>query len=173
MDLFKYFSAGCFFGDEVKDQSDSTIPSDVDSDAEHTLPQELKLNTFEVKEILSPIPDEQTANSSMDPQEGNCSNVESSNELPTNSRMTRAPQWSSIDLAEAKINALQPSDDKPNLSLLETLPSGAEEPFANDLYPMWTWVSGGGCLVDFLTPLKWFSRPTGGLLLLSFFLYCF
>ncbi|PIO32690.1 hypothetical protein AB205_0109510, partial [Aquarana catesbeiana] len=158
-------SAGCFFGDEVKDQSDSTIPSDVDSDAEHTLAQELKLKTSEVQEVTSPIPtDEQTEEPSTvpstDPQEGNSPNTESPTEPSTNSRMTRAPQWSSIDLAEAKINALQPSDDKPSLALLEPFSTVAEEPFVNDLYPLWTWVSGGGCLVDSVSPLKWFSRPT-------------
>lgn len=159
-------SAGCFFGDEVKDQSDSTIPSDVDSDAEHTLAQELKLKTSEVQEVTSPIPtDEQTEEPSTvpstDPQEGNSPNTESPTEPSTNSRMTRAPQWSSIDLAEAKFNALQPSDDKPSLALLEPFSTVAEEPFVNDLYPLWTWVSGGGCLVDSVSPLKWFSRPTG------------
>lgn len=85
--------------------------------------------------------------------------------------MTRAPQWSSIDLAEAKINALQPSD-KPSLALLEPFSAVAEDPFVNDLYPLWTWVSGGGCLVDSASPLKWFSRPTGGYLFLYTF-YCF
>ncbi|XP_068100674.1 tectonin beta-propeller repeat-containing protein 1 isoform X2 [Hyperolius riggenbachi] len=158
-------SAGCFFGDEVKDQSDSTIQSDVDSDAEHANMQELKINTLETKGVDSVVPvelaEKPRADSSFDSQEGNLLNTETPAEPPTCSGMTRAPQWSSIDLVEAKINALQALDDKPNLSLLEACPAGTEDPFANDVYPLWTWVSGGGCLVDSTLPLKWFTRHAG------------
>ncbi|XP_069839912.1 tectonin beta-propeller repeat-containing protein 1 isoform X3 [Dendropsophus ebraccatus] len=144
-------SAGCFFGDEVKGQTDSVIQSDVDSEAEQTQIQELAPNTIDVKEVIS-------ADLPLDSQEEASA---SSDEVPAVSRMTRAPQWSSIDLVEARINSLQPTDDPANLSVFETFPEGTEDSFGRDIYPLWTWVSGGSCLVDSHTNLKWFTLQAG------------
>ncbi|XP_075035775.1 tectonin beta-propeller repeat-containing protein 1 isoform X1 [Mixophyes fleayi] len=157
-------SAGCFFGDEVKDRSDSTLPSDVDSDAEQI--QELCLPTSEIKAVTSPKSDEQTGGPSavlplVSQQITNLNSEQAAAEMPTNSGMTRAPQWSSIDLVEARINSLQASEDTTSLSILETFPAGTEETFGSNTYPLWNWVSGMGCLVDFQSPLRWFTRETG------------
>ncbi|XP_066432487.1 tectonin beta-propeller repeat-containing protein 1 isoform X2 [Eleutherodactylus coqui] len=146
-------SAGCFFGDEVRGQTDSVIQSDVDSEAEQTQMQYLCSNPSDVKEIISPSADL--------PQGSQEEAGTSCDEVPTNSKMTRAPQWSSIDLVEARINALQPIEDTSNLSVFEAFPEGTEESFVEDAYPLWTWVSGGGCLVDSQNSLKWFTQQRG------------
>lgn len=141
----------------MRGHTDSVIQSDIDSEAEHT--QELGASTLEVKEIISadlPLDSQEEAGASCD-------------EVPTNSKMTRAPQWSSIDLVEARINALQPTDDAANLSVFETFPEGTEDSFGKDLYPLWTWVSGGSCHVDSHTSLQWFTRQAGIGFLFFFF----
>ncbi|CAN2390458.1 autophagosome maturation [Pristimantis euphronides] len=146
-------SAGCFFRDEVKGQTDSVVQSDVDSEAEQTQIKELSSTTSDVKEIIAP-----SADLPLDSHEEACSSCD---EVPTDSNMTRAPhQWSSIDLVEARINPLMPHDDPANLSVFETFPEGTEDPFGKDIYPLWTWVSGGGVLVDSHNSLKWFTQQT-------------
>ncbi|CAJ0937435.1 unnamed protein product, partial [Ranitomeya imitator] len=132
--------------DEVRGQTDSVIQSDVESEAEQAEIPDLGSSTSDRKEVVNP-----RAELPLDPQEDAGPSCE---EAPTHSKMTRAPQWSSIDLVEARISSLQAADDASNLSVFETFPEGTEDSFGRDIFPLWTWVSGGSCLVDSQTPLN-------------------
>ncbi|KAM8960498.1 tectonin beta-propeller repeat-containing protein 1 [Pelodytes ibericus] len=170
-------SAGCFFGDEVKEHSDSPFQSDIDSssEAEHPVMQEEQPSTS-LKIIVGEHSDAHTEKSTAPPeletQQETCPSTEqASGEAAASAEATLVstntgkkaggPQWTSIDLAEARVNPFRKSDEIPHLPLLGTFTEGAEETFGSDTYALFTWVSGGGCLVDSLSPLKWFSRQTG------------
>ncbi|KAG8433064.1 hypothetical protein GDO86_017369 [Hymenochirus boettgeri] len=163
-------SAGCYFGDEVKEQSDSTIHSDIDSnnETEQTLMQE-NSSVAPVNEATSedkPETEDLGAVLELGSQQKASSNhLENSTEDTTFSESplakTGAPRWTSIDLVEARANPTEALTDTSGLSTLGLFSSGEEEPFVSDLHPLWTWVSGGGCLIESHTPLKWFTLQTG------------
>lgn len=73
-------------------------------------------------------------------------------------------QWTNIDLKEAHKNPVLTSSafrETSSVSSLGLFPVGIEEPYGTDEHPFWAWVSGGGCLVDLHSPLKWFTIQTG------------
>ncbi|XP_075421580.1 tectonin beta-propeller repeat-containing protein 1 isoform X4 [Ascaphus truei] len=169
-------SAGCFFGDEVKEHSESPIQSDIDSSSEAERTH--KLENFP----NTPQPAKETSSQCSEAQTEEPSAVlllDSSHHRPNPSTekentftealgpsrntipKTAAPQWTSIDLVEARINPVQPSSDTASLSSLGMFTVGADEPFGSDEHPLWTWVSGGGCLVDSHSSLKWFTLQAG------------
>ncbi|XP_044289286.1 tectonin beta-propeller repeat-containing protein 1 isoform X2 [Varanus komodoensis] len=71
-------------------------------------------------------------------------------------------QWADIDLKEASRSAAAAASslaETSSLSSLGTLSVGMEEHFVADGPPLWVWVSGGGCLVESHSSLKWFTAP--------------
>lgn len=72
-------------------------------------------------------------------------------------------QWTNIDL-EVNKAPTSPSGncvETSSLSSFGMLPGGVEERYGTDEHPLWAWVSGGGCLVDLHSSLKWFSIQSG------------
>uniref|UniRef100_A0A8C5Q5D9 Tectonin beta-propeller repeat-containing protein 1 n=1 Tax=Leptobrachium leishanense TaxID=445787 RepID=A0A8C5Q5D9_9ANUR len=165
-------SAGYFFGDEVKEQSDSPLHSDLDtsSEAEHPVMSGDPACTSSPSTVLADEHLETEADKlkavQVFEQETGLGDEQALDEAASSSKGIgkRGPQWSSIDLAETLMSPFQASDvpeDVPHLPLLGRFTEGAAEMFGSDVCTLWTWVSGGGCLVDSLTPLKWFTRQTG------------
>ncbi|KAM4697520.1 tectonin beta-propeller repeat-containing protein 1 [Rhinophrynus dorsalis] len=165
-------SAGCFFGEEVKEHSDSPMQSDIDSssETEQVLGHDVNPTTSTAgSEAANQYSESQTEEPSADlPLDSQQSSASSTDETPYDtSEQSKdskakigAPQWTSIDLVEARINPAQVSDDMAVLPSLGMFSAGAE-PFECDSHPLWTWVSGGGCLVEAHSPLKWFSLQRG------------
>uniref|UniRef100_A0A8C3KSH1 Tectonin beta-propeller repeat-containing protein 1 n=1 Tax=Calidris pygmaea TaxID=425635 RepID=A0A8C3KSH1_9CHAR len=123
-------SAGCFFTDEIQNQTNAIIQGDADTSSDTELPTGANL---EMHKSTNPSP---------------------SAEL----------QWTNIDLKEAQkhpVLSLSSFTETSSLSSLGMFPVGAEEPYGTDEHPLWAWVSGGGCLVDLHSPLKWFTVPSG------------
>nr|A9JRJ2.2 RecName: Full=Tectonin beta-propeller repeat-containing protein 1 [Xenopus tropicalis] len=166
-------SAGCFFGDEIKEHSDSPIPSDIESSSEpeQSAVQENSSDSSEPADVGPSQQDEpkdeelsavleldgqQKAGSSLSKDSGEDS-AHSAGPVPK----AGAPKWTSIDLLEARINPARASGDMTGLSTLGIFTAGEEESFVCETHPLWTWVSGGGCLVESHTPLKWFTLQTG------------
>ncbi|OCT64194.1 hypothetical protein XELAEV_18045294mg [Xenopus laevis] len=166
-------SAGCFFGDEVKEPSDSPTHSDLESSSEpeQTVVQENSSESSEPADVGSsqqekPKEEELSAVLELDCQRKSDSspsnNTSEDSALPEDPvPKAGAPKWTSIDLLEARINPARASGDMTGLSHLGIFTPGEEEPFVCDTHPLWTWVSGGGCLVESHTPLKWFTLQTG------------
>ncbi|XP_053550692.1 tectonin beta-propeller repeat-containing protein 1 isoform X2 [Bombina bombina] len=163
-------SAGCFFGDEVKEHSDSPAQSDIDSSSETEQPHQL-----EICSIIAPEATEAASQSTDGTEEpgavlgiqGDSSLTElqkSSTEepAPPNGIETkkRPPRWTSIDL-EARASLSQNTSDASSLSPLGLFATRAEETYRSDEHPMWTWVSGGGCFIESHTPVKWFTLQKG------------
>ncbi|XP_053327449.1 tectonin beta-propeller repeat-containing protein 1 [Spea bombifrons] len=165
-------SAGCFFGDEVKEHSDSPAQSDLDSSSEADHPVAKEDHPCTSSSVMAKVGEhsedqagEQDVVTEVDPQQPSSPSIEKvSDEAsvhPRNSGLKRGtPHWTSIDLVEARVNPFQ-TDEIAHLPLLGTFTEGAEETFGSDTYALWSWVSGGGCLVDIPTTLKWFTRQTG------------
>ncbi|CAH2307112.1 tectonin beta-propeller repeat-containing 1 [Pelobates cultripes] len=160
-------SAGCFFGDEVKEQSDSPFHSDIDSssESEHPFMRDVSSASSSVNVLVGENSETETdkPNVTLDlPEQAIPDPGQASYDPKTSSINTqkKGPHWSSIDLVEA-VNPFQASDEMPHLPLLGRFTEGAEEIFGSDAYALWSWVSGNGCLVDSFSPLKWFTRQTG------------
>ncbi|XP_070617355.1 tectonin beta-propeller repeat-containing protein 1 [Erythrolamprus reginae] len=156
-------SAGCFFTDDIREQSPSIFQSDGESQAE---PESL-LNDARVPgpgpeatntphpvqepdmDPLASVLDEAAAGSDGDhevtPHKSNPSNLDS---FP--------PKWTNIDLKEASRTSKATVIGETS-SLSSFLPAGVEDHFATDDLPLWIWVSSRGCLVDSQSPLKWFT----------------
>ncbi|KAL8175522.1 UNVERIFIED_CONTAM: Tectonin beta-propeller repeat-containing protein 1 [Gekko kuhli] len=173
-------SAGCFFTDNIKEQSGSVFQSDGDllpdtegplAIADACLPsvadggdgndeggQAAGSQTDPVAEP-APTPPEEAGSASeqkfpADPEELSSDRDSRPAEL----------QWTNIDLKEAgRSPALSASAlaETSSLSSLGTLPLGVEDRYGADEHPLWGWVSGGGCLVDSHTSLKWFTIQSG------------
>lgn len=82
----------------------------------------------------------------------------------TNPNPSAELQWTNIDLKEAQkhpILSVSSFAETSSLSSLGMFSVGAEEQYGVDEHPLWAWVSGGGCLVDLHSPLKWFTVPSG------------
>lgn len=160
-------SAGCFFGDEVRVSGDSCPPSDTDasSEAERPGPEQ-------------PVPaesPESPGNSKGSSASGPGTTKTTERALEGASPAGQTPglephpgpasppaelPWTSIDLKEPK-KAPSHSTETTGLSSLEMLPLGLEEPYCADDHPLWVWVSGGGCVVEAHTVLKWFTAQSG------------
>ncbi|OCT61572.1 hypothetical protein XELAEV_18047600mg [Xenopus laevis] len=150
-------SAGCFFGDEVKEHSDSTIHSDLDSSSEpeQTVVQESCSDSSEPADV-APSQHEEPKDEELSAvlDKTNEDTALSEGPLPK----AGAPKWTNIDLVEARINPARASGDMTGLSPIGIFAPGEE---VNDTHHLWTWVSGGGCCVESHTPLKWFTLQTG------------
>ncbi|XP_029433095.1 tectonin beta-propeller repeat-containing protein 1 isoform X3 [Rhinatrema bivittatum] len=176
-------SAGCFFGDEVMEQQDSSILTDTDS-----LPDAGRPHTPQRAQSARPPEDDGLCNSesAMGSQIAASGPGWSQNSFPEGtdpapdrdgeasaerSGGSRGPgsasavlQWTSVDLAEARPGAAassHPFDETSSLSSLGMYSAGADEPCGADGGPLWVWVAGGGCHVEPYSPLKWFTVNSG------------
>ncbi|KAM4632524.1 tectonin beta-propeller repeat-containing protein 1 [Discoglossus pictus] len=165
-------SAGCFFGDEVKEHSDSPVQSDLESSSESEQAQVQE----SCPSISPPATDSKIQGTAAqtdkpsavleigaDSKSSPTTEDKASTDSPVISGAmgTKTPKWTSIDLVEALVNPPQATSDPVSLSSLGIFPTGAEEPYGSDEHPLWTWVSGGGCHVDSHTPVKWFTLQAG------------
>ncbi|KAL7979240.1 hypothetical protein Chor_015264, partial [Crotalus horridus] len=158
--------AGCFFTEDIKEQSPSIFQSDGDSQAEsESLPDDAGLPGPGPDATNSPHPvpeldmdplasalEEATAGSDGDHQGAPDKPLCNLDSPPPK------PQWTNIDLKEAS----RPSKAAAGLlaetsSLSSFSPVGIENHFVTDDLPLWTWVSSRGCLVDAQSALKWFT----------------
>nr|XP_033819420.1 tectonin beta-propeller repeat-containing protein 1 [Geotrypetes seraphini]XP_033819421.1 tectonin beta-propeller repeat-containing protein 1 [Geotrypetes seraphini] len=173
-------SAGCFFGDEVKEQADSSVLTDVDSLCNAERPSTPRSSE------PPPAPETQsnrtdvTRSEVVDSGSGVIPNLREQTD-PASDRdgeaLVERPghaqgpvstpavlQWTNVDLVEARDHAATSSHDFSETSSLSSLGMysvKADEPYGVDEPPLWVWVSGGGCLVESHSPLKWFSVSSG------------
>ncbi|KAM3826503.1 tectonin beta-propeller repeat-containing protein 1 isoform 2-T3 [Vipera latastei] len=153
-------SAGCFFTEDVKEQSPSLFQSDGDSQGESD-------SLLDHAGLLGPGPDatngpplvpeldmDPLANTLEEATAGSHGDHRGAPNKPLSNldSLPPKPQWTNIDLKEAS----RPSKAETS-SLSSFSPAGIENPFATDDLPLWTWVSSRGCLVDAQSPLKWFT----------------
>lgn len=169
-------SAGCFFGDEVKGNSESA-PSDTDttseaerSGPEHSAPQEPLDSSRDHKDNSALGPEtEGTAECIL---ENTCPDVEGkeaaqasvTSEHPNLASAPAELPWTNIDLKEPRkvpSHSAAGFAETVGLSSLGLFPLGLDEPFGADDHPLWAWVSGGGCAVEAGSALKWFTVQSG------------
>ncbi|XP_053132794.1 tectonin beta-propeller repeat-containing protein 1 [Hemicordylus capensis] len=168
-------SAGCFFTDDIKEQTtsvsrnDGDLPSDPEAPlalADVCLPepgagddcnqagQPAESNAALVVDPVLRTPEE--APSALD------QGLEGVPEKPSSDPDSHPAelQWTNIDLKEANKAALLPTNtyaETSSLSSFGMLSVGAEDHYGADEHPLWAWVSGGGCLMDSHFSLKWFT----------------
>ncbi|XP_074014643.1 tectonin beta-propeller repeat-containing protein 1 [Numenius arquata] len=170
-------SAGCFFTDDIQNQTNAIIQGDADTSSDTELPS-APVNPASAPpagaaaggdngtKIPAPV--------TLDPLDsgpGEAAGASTSNEkanLEMHKSINPSPsaelQWTNIDLKEAQkhpVLSVSSFAETSSLSSLGMFPVGAEEPYGTDEHPLWAWVSGGGCLVDLHSPLKWFTVPSG------------
>ncbi|ROL48460.1 Tectonin beta-propeller repeat-containing protein 1 [Anabarilius grahami] len=182
-------SAGCFFGGEVRLESQASVLSDVDPDTERAVgglvptpemgdspkPRIPKVTSDSfISELVS---DREGQISRRDvPPAGPSIPEEDHAEKEVEDRASPAqvlspsqsgglnPQWSNVDLEEAQTHLTSgPGVDAAetcSLSSVATYNLALEEPYGPDEHPKWAWVSGGGCLVDCHLQLNWFNSST-------------
>ncbi|XP_078521292.1 tectonin beta-propeller repeat-containing protein 1 [Lissotriton helveticus] len=171
-------SAGYFFGDEVKEHSESPVHTDIDSCSETEMPPLLK------QLEISASPEKEVGERSKDTHEGGTDlstalTCDSSQETPcpetsnlespplgavSPGSAPAVPRWTNIDLVEVQTNpaVLAPAGtETSSVSSLGICSIGAEDQYEDDVHPLWLWVSGGECLVDAHTTLKWFAMQPG------------
>ncbi|KAL4624566.1 tectonin beta-propeller repeat-containing protein 1 isoform X1 [Arapaima gigas] len=181
-------SAGCFFGGEVRAQSQGSVRSDVDTEPDASCEGAPVLQGQEVvpkpripkvtsdsfiSELVSdrdthlgrhegiarsPIPEEDQR-------------AEQDDKAPPALVVSHSPsvgpdlQWSNVDLEEAQthlaVGAASDTAETSSLSSVATYNLGLEEPYGPDEHPLWAWVSGGGCSVDSSLQLSWFNSSAG------------
>lgn len=182
-------SAGCFFGGEVRLESQASVLSDVDSDTERAVG--VLAPTPEMGDSPKPRIPKVTSDSFISElvsdREGQISRrdvppaapsipEEDHAEKEVEDRASPAqvlspsqsgglnPQWSNVDLEEAHTHlASRPGVDAAetcSLSSVATYNLALEEPYGPEEHPKWAWVSGGGCLVDCHLQLNWFNSST-------------
>lgn len=182
-------SAGCFFGGEVRLESQASVLSDADPETEKAVggvvptvemgdspkPRIPKVTSDSfISELVS---DREGQISRRDvPPAGPSIPEEDHPEKEVEDRASPAqvlspsqsgglnPQWSNVDLEEAQTH-LSPGPgvdaaDTCSLSSVATYNLALEEPYGPDEHPKWAWVSGGGCLVDCHLQLNWFHSST-------------
>lgn len=176
------FSAGCFFTDDIQNQTNTVIQGDADTSSDTELSS--------IPTNLSSTPPMGAAASSasstgsqaagapasvtvdpLDSDQGEAPAASASDEKAhlesrksTNPTPSTELQWTNIDLKEAHRHAVlsvSTFTETSSLSSLGMFSVGAEEQYGADEHPLWAWVSGGGCLVDLHSPLKWFAVPSG------------
>lgn len=177
------FSAGCFFTDDIQNQTNAIIQGDADTSSDTDLPSvPMNLaNTLPMGAAASSSGKgsgnqtaEICANLTVDPldsDQGEATVASTSNEKAnlemhksTNPNPSAELQWTNIDLKEAQkhpVLSVSTFAETSSLSSLGMFSVGAEEQYGADEHPLWAWVSGGGCLVDLHSPLKWFTVPSG------------
>uniref|UniRef100_A0A8C5X475 Tectonin beta-propeller repeat-containing protein 1 n=1 Tax=Malurus cyaneus samueli TaxID=2593467 RepID=A0A8C5X475_9PASS len=136
-------SAGCFFTDDIQNQTSAVIQGDADPSSD----TELAVPTSPGSALLGAAA---KANLEMKPS--------------ANANPPAEPQWINIDLKEAQkqpVLSVSSFADTSSLSSLGTFSVAAEDAYGADEHPLWAWVSGGGCLVDLHSPLKWFTPNLG------------
>uniref|UniRef100_A0ABM5EZ52 Tectonin beta-propeller repeat-containing protein 1 isoform X1 n=1 Tax=Pogona vitticeps TaxID=103695 RepID=A0ABM5EZ52_9SAUR len=168
-------SAGCFFTDDIKEQATSLFQTEGDLPPEH-------LASLDADDVSSG-----DSRNNGDPQRAGSGApaaacpilVSPLNEAaPTlEKRAKEAPedtvsepgsqpaelQWTNIDLKEAckpQTGSASPFAETSSLSSFSTLSGGVEDHFVTDDHPLWAWVSGGACLVDSHSSLKWFTTQS-------------
>ncbi|NWW47546.1 TCPR1 protein, partial [Pedionomus torquatus] len=170
-------SAGCFFTDDIQNQTNAIIQGDADASSDTELPS-TPVNPASAPpagaagggDNSSKIPAPGTLDP-LDSGHGEAAGASTSNEnanlemhKSTNPSPSAELQWTNIDLKEAQkhpVLSVSSFVETSSLSSLGMFPVGAEEPYGTDEHPLWAWVSGGGCLVDLHSPLKWFTVPSG------------
>ncbi|XP_039544044.1 tectonin beta-propeller repeat-containing protein 1 [Pimephales promelas] len=183
-------SAGCFFGGEVRLESQASVLSDAEPETEKAVggvdpslemgdspkPRIPKVTSDSfISELVS---DREGQISRRDvPPAGPSIPEEDQPEKEVEDRASPAqvlspsqsgglnPQWSNVDLEEAQTH-LSPGPggvdaaETCSLSSVATYNLALEEPYGPDEHPKWAWVSGGGCLVDCHSQLNWFHSST-------------
>ncbi|XP_025938911.1 tectonin beta-propeller repeat-containing protein 1 isoform X2 [Apteryx rowi] len=177
-------SAGCFFTDDIQNQANAIIHGDADTSSDTELPS-VSMNLANTPPLGAAASNsgnaagnqtaEISANLTVDPldsDQGEAGVASTSNEKAnlekhkssTNQNPSAELQWTNIDLKEAQkhpVLSVSTFAETSSLSSLGMFSVGAEEQYGADEHPLWAWVSGGGCLVDSHSPLKWFSVPSG------------
>lgn len=177
-------SAGCFFTDDIQNQTNAIVQGDADTSSDTELPSVPKslANTPAVGAAASSSgnsTDNQAAEvhaqltvDPLDSDQGEAP-VALTNDEKANLEMHKASanpnpsaelQWTNIDLKEVQkhpVLSVSTFAETSSLSSLGMFSVGAEEQYGADEHPLWAWVSGGGCLVDLHSPLKWFTVPSG------------
>ncbi|XP_030067827.1 tectonin beta-propeller repeat-containing protein 1 isoform X2 [Microcaecilia unicolor] len=165
-------SAGCFFGDEVKEEVDSSVLTDGDClcDAErpleppHAPETQSSCNSKDAMgiQVVESCPgviqnlQEQTDPASDHDGEAVIKRPDHSQGVVSKPAVL---QWTNIDLVETRDSAATSShyfSETSSLSSLGMCSVKADEPYGADGPPLWIWVSGGGCLIEPHSPLKWF-----------------
>ncbi|XP_077057240.1 tectonin beta-propeller repeat-containing protein 1 isoform X2 [Siphateles boraxobius] len=182
-------SAGCFFGGEVRLESQESVLSENETETEKAVggvvptpemgdspkPRIPKVTSDSfISELVS---DREGQISRRDvPPAGPSIPEEDHPEKEVEDRASPAqvlspsqsgglnPQWSNVDLEEAQTH-LSPGPgvdaaETCSLSSVATYNLALEEPYGPDEHPKWAWVSGGGCLVDCHLQLNWFHSST-------------
>lgn len=175
------FSAGCFFTDDIQNQTSAVIQGDADPSSDTELPG---VPTSPASTALlgaaaagnGPASQAETpAQLPVDPlhsEQGEATAASATtekdnlemNKSPTNPNPSAELQWINIDLKEAQkhpVLSVSSFADTSSLSSLGMFSVGAEDQYGADEHPLWAWVSGGGCLVDLHSPLKWFTARSG------------
>uniref|UniRef100_A0A9J8CR58 Tectonin beta-propeller repeat-containing protein 1 n=1 Tax=Cyprinus carpio carpio TaxID=630221 RepID=A0A9J8CR58_CYPCA len=182
-------SAGCFFGGEVRLQSQASMLSDADAETERAGGEVVP--TPEIGDAPKPRIPKVTSDSFISelvsdregqisrrdvPPAGPSIPEEDHPEKELEDRASPAqvlspsqsggvdPQWSNVDLEEAQTHLTSgPGGDAAETSSLSSVATynlALEEPYGLDEPPKWAWVSGGGCLVECHTQLNWFNSST-------------
>lgn len=178
------FSAGCFFTDDIQNQTHAIIQGDADTSSDTELPS-VPVNLANTPPMGAAASSsgngtgnqtaEIRANLTVDPldsYQGEATVASTNNEKAnlemhkssTNPNPSAELQWTNIDLKEAQkhpVLSVSTFAETSSLSSLGMFSVGAEEQYGADEHPLWAWVSGGGCLVDLHSPLKWFTVPSG------------
>lgn len=172
------FSAGCFFTDDVQNQTSAVIQGDADPSSDTELPTSPASPALLGAAAAGNGPASQAETSArlpVDPlhsEQGEATAASASNDKdnlemnksPANPNPSAELQWINIDLKEAQkhpVLSVSSFADTSSLSSLGAFSVGAEDQYGADEHPLWAWVSGGGCLVDLHSPLKWFTAPSG------------
>ncbi|XP_009819583.1 tectonin beta-propeller repeat-containing protein 1 [Gavia stellata] len=176
-------SAGCFFTDDIQNQTNAIIQGDADTSSDTELPS-VPMNLANTPPMGAAASSsgnstgnqtaEICANLTVDPldsDQGEATGALTSNEKanleihkPSTNTNPAELQWTNIDLKEAQkhpVLSVSTFAETSSLSSLGIFSVGAEEQYGADEHPLWAWVSGGGCLVDLHSPLKWFTVPSG------------
>ncbi|KAF4106692.1 tectonin beta-propeller repeat-containing protein 1 [Onychostoma macrolepis] len=179
-------SAGCFFGGEVRLQSQASVLSDAEPETERAGGEVVP--TPEIGDVPKPRIPKVTSDSFISelvsdregqisrrdvPPAGPSIPEEDHPEKEVEDRASPAqvlspsqsggvdPQWSNVDLEEAQTHLTSgPGGDAAETSSLSSVATynlALEEPYGPDEHPKWAWVSGGGCLVECHTQLNWFN----------------
>ncbi|NXC65621.1 TCPR1 protein, partial [Anhinga anhinga] len=174
-------SAGCFFTDDIQNQTHAIIQGDADASSDTELPNVNLASAPPMGAAASSSGNgtggqtaEIRANLTVDPldsDQGEATVASTNNKADlemhkssTNPNTSAELQWTNIDLKEAQkhpVLSVSSFADTSSLSSLGMFSVGAEEQYGGDEHPLWAWVSGGGCLVDLHSPLKWFTAPSG------------
>ncbi|XP_056627242.1 tectonin beta-propeller repeat-containing protein 1 [Triplophysa dalaica] len=183
-------SAGCFFGGEVRVESQASVVSDIDPVTERAVGEVLPASETEdnpkpripkvtsdsfISELVSDREGQIGRRDASAPAAGPSIPEEESAEKEAEDRGSPAqvlspsqsggldPQWSNVDLEEAQIQTSGTAGDTADISSLSSVATynlAQEELYGSDEHQKWAWVSGGGCAVDSHMQLNWFNSST-------------